>query len=99
MIPEPHPTVEPLYRDLTSAFTHPFDWMGLLEKPPFWKPRWRKAHKKVAAIFEDHGFLLTRNVAIKYHQQRADDWEFAFTDAGGKICIKLSRALAGQLEP
>jgi len=97
--PKHHPAIEPLYRELTRAFPHPFDWMALLHKPPFWRPRWRKAHANVRAIFDAHGFTLTSKVADLYHQQRDDDWEFAFTDAGGKICTKISRALQGQIEP
>jgi hypothetical protein len=94
-----HPAIEPLYRDLTQAFPHPFDWMALLHKPPFWKPRWRKAHKKVVAIFAAHGFTLTDQVATDYHHVPHDDWKFYGEDAGGKICRKLGRALREQIEP
>jgi hypothetical protein len=88
--------IEALYRDLTCAFPHPFDWMGLLHKPPFWRWSWRKPHQKVVAIFANHGFTLTDEVADDYHAPRFDDWETYAMDAGGKICFKLSRALIAQ---
>lgn len=85
--------VESLYRDLTRAFPHPFDWMVLLHKPPFWRWSYRKQHKKVAAIFSRYGFVLTDEVADKYHRRYKDDWQLYALDAGGAICFKLSRAL------
>lgn len=88
--------IDCLYRDLTKAFPHPFDWMGLLEKPPFWRWSWRKPHQKVAAIFEDHGFTLTPEVAFRYHAHFPDDWQFLAMDAGGHITAKLERALEPQ---
>ena len=88
--------IEALYRDLTDAFPHPFDWMGLLHKPPFWRWSWRGPHRKVVAIFDSHGFVLTNQVADSFHRQYPDDWQLYALDAGGKICAKLWRALEDQ---
>jgi len=86
-------TARELYRDLTGAFPHPFDWLGLLERPPFWKPGWRKAHRKVAQIFADHGFILHDRVALRYMTSDSQQWD---EDAGGAIIRKLTHALDGQ---
>jgi hypothetical protein len=86
-----------LYNHLTRAFTHPFDWMALLEKPPFWRISYRQPHLKVKAIFQAHGFELTPHVAREYHRSDPNDWQHYGEDAGGKITRKLKRALASQL--
>ena len=85
--------VENLYRELTGAFPHPFDWMYLLHRPPVWRWKMRKAHFRAAAIFRHHGFYLTEAFAYAYHRLELDDWQHYGEDAGGKICRKLRRAL------
>ena len=83
---------EDLYDELTNAFPHPFDWMGLLEKPPWWMFRHRKAYRKVSEIFASHGLLLSRRVAIRFISAESQRWD---EDAGGVIIRKLRYACDG----
>ncbi|MGB1389249.1 MAG: hypothetical protein ACPG61_10220 [Paracoccaceae bacterium] len=89
--------IDHLYHDLTAAFPHPFDWMGLLAKPPFWRWSWHTPHRRVRAIFADHGFELTPRVATRYHRRDPDEWMHYGEDAGTKITRKLRYALLHQL--
>ena len=89
-----HDRVEVLYHDLRGAFPHPFDWMGLLEKPPFWRWTWRKPHNKVTGIFAAHGFCLNRTVALRF---MLSEGQGILEDAGGSICRQLRYALRDQL--
>ena len=87
--------IDALYRGLTGAFPHPFDWMALLDRPPFWWWRQRRAHPETVAIFAAHGFTLTPQVANEYHRIFPEDCAYYGEDAGGKITRKLRRALEG----
>lgn len=91
-------TIYKLYSDLTREFPHPFDWMSLLEKPPFWKRGWVKAHRRVVEIFYEYGYRLTPAVAEIYAYRHPDEWRSYGDDAGGAICRKLARAVAWQKE-
>ena len=81
-----------LYDDLTGAFPHPFDWMGLLKRPPFWQFRHRQGHRKVRVIFASHGLLLTPRVADRFRIADSQRWD---EDAGGAIIRKLRYACDG----
>ena len=83
-----------LYRDLRGAFPHPFDWLEVLECPPWWRFRARAAHRKVAEIFATHGLLLTPFQAAEFLRgtapQQVDE------DAGGSIIRRLRQVFQWQ---
>ena len=87
---------EALYDDLRSAFPHPFDWMGLMERPSWHRFQARRAHAKVKGIFAAHGFVLTERDATTF---RACPGQGALgfpEDAGGSIVRKLRQTFQGQ---
>ncbi|WP_049642763.1 hypothetical protein [Candidatus Rhodobacter oscarellae] len=88
--------IERLYHELSRAFPHPFDWMGLLAKPPFWRIAWHGPHRRVRAIFSQFGFVLDGHVARRFGRN-PDSWETYGLDAGGTIVCDLAYALDDQI--
>ena len=89
--------IKRLYRELSQAFPHPFDWMGLLEKPPFWLIAWHAPHRQVREIFGQCGFVLNSKVARRFLTKHCSE-ETIVLDAGGAIMCELAYALDDQIE-
>lgn len=86
---------ERLYRELEGAFSHPFDWMGLMHSRPWWQFRARADQKKVRAIFARHGFLLTDDTADSFFRAPGQQWN---EDAGGSVIRRLRQAFQYQTD-
>lgn len=82
-----------LLDDLRQAFPHPFEWICLLERPPWWRLRARRAHNRVRWVFLEHGFLLTDAAARAFY---AAPGQMAWEDAGGCLVRQLRQAFQGQ---
>ena len=83
-----------LYWDLRRACpSHPFDWMHVLRRPPFWRRKARAAHIRVRATFAAHGFILTDDRADAFF--RAPPQQFD-EDCGGSIVRRLRQAFQYQ---
>lgn len=78
-----------LYFELSRAFSHPFEWMGLLRQPPWYRFRMRAAHNKVAAIFAKYGFWLDEGSIEAFERSPPQQPN---EDAGGAIVRKLRQA-------
>ena len=61
--------IDRLYHELSRSFPHPFDWMGLLEKPAFWRIAWHGPHRRVRAIFSQFGFALECQCCAPFRRQ------------------------------
>ncbi len=86
---------ESLHNALTNAHPHPFDWITLLRRPPFWRRAARAAYARQVEIFRAHGFELTDDVADKY---RDAPGQLPREDATGAMIRKLRHALWDQYE-
>lgn len=87
---------EKLYRDLSAAFPHPFEWIGLMECPAWWRFRARAAHRQVREIFAAHGFILTDGHARAFRQQPPQGAYGLVEDAGGAIIRQLRQTFQYQ---
>lgn len=92
--------VEALRCAAQAEWPHPFEWMGLLERPRFvwFRPRLsiqaRRAHQRLVLIFAEHGFALTPRVAERFRLADAQRYD---EDCGGAVHRRLMTALHGQL--
>lgn len=92
--------LEPLYRDLTAAFPHPFDWIAGVKaygakRPPFWRRKERQGHDLIRAIFQSQGLHMTPTFCARF-QKNPDAWEAYGLGAGGQIICDLAYALEPQ---
>lgn len=84
-----------LYRDLSRAFPHPLDWVGLMRRPRWWHVTARVAHVRVVDIFARHGFVLTPVLAERFLTRTSP--QQLTEDAGGAFVRRLREAFQWQM--